>query len=88
MTGAGQPVSRPLVCTGDPWIDSYLRFRQAVLDGATAGELTDFAAELKRGLPTPTPPPPAAMFIHADIIITCSAEGVSTALVTALWVPK
>lgn len=75
------------VCTEDPWIDAYLRFRQAFLDGATVEELTGFADELKRGLPSPTPPPPAAMFIHADIVITCGAESVSTPLVTALWVP-
>lgn len=80
-------MSEPSVCTGDPWIDAYLRFRRAFLDGATADELTGFAEELKRDLPCPTPPPPAAMFIHADIVITCGAEGVSTPLVTALWVP-
>jgi hypothetical protein len=79
--------SEPPVCTGDPWIDAYLKFRQACLDGATADELTGFADELKRDLPGPTPPPPAAMFIHADIVITCGVEGVSTPLVTALWVP-
>lgn len=85
MTGAGQPVSEPPVGTGDPWLDAYLRFRQAYLDGATADELIGFADELKRDLPTPTPPPPAAMFIYADIFITC--KGISTPLVTALWVP-
>jgi hypothetical protein len=75
------------VRTGDPWIDAYLRFRQAFLDGAAAEELMGFAAELKRGLPTPTPPPSAALFIHSDIVITCGTEAASTALVTALWVP-
>jgi anthranilate phosphoribosyltransferase len=64
-----------------------LRFRQAVLDGATVEELTSFADELKRRLPGPAPPPPAAMFIHADIVITCGEENMSTPLVTALWVP-
>ena len=80
-------MTKPPVYTEDPWIDAYLRFRQAFLNGATVEELTDFANELKRGLPGPTPPPPAAMFIHADIVITCGAKGVSTPLVTALWVP-
>jgi hypothetical protein len=73
MTGADKAIEEQLVHTGDPWID--LRFRQAVLDGATADELTDFAHELQRGLPGPTPPPPAAMFIHADIAITLGLEG-------------
>lgn len=79
--------SEPPVHTGSPWIDAYLRFRQAFLDGATVDELTAVADELKRGLPGPTPPPPAAMFIHADIVITCGAQGLSAPLVTALWVP-
>lgn len=80
--------SEPPVRTGDPRIDAYLRFRQAFLDGATVDELTGVADELKRGLPDPTPPPSAAMFIHADIVITCGAQGVCTPLVTALWVPQ
>jgi hypothetical protein len=58
------------VCAGGPWIDSYLRFRRAWLDGATEGELTDLATECRRGLPSPTPPIPATMFIHRDILIT------------------
>jgi hypothetical protein len=74
-----KPIEPP-VCTGDPWIDAYLRFRQAYLDGVTSDELTDFAHELKRALPGPTPLPPAAMFIHADIIITCGTEDVATHL--------
>lgn len=73
--------------TGDPWIDSYLRFRRAVLDGATAEELTAFADELRRDLPHPAPPPPAAMFIHQDIVITCGASHLSPQLITALWIP-
>ncbi len=73
--------------TDDPWIDAYLRFRQAVLDGATFEELTGFAEELKRGLPNLIPPIPAAMFIYTDILITCGENSVSTPLVTALWVP-
>ena len=91
MTGAGtrldSPMIEPPVRTGDPWIDAYLRLRQAFLDGATVDELTEFAEELKRGLPTPTPPPPVAMFIHADILITCGTGSVSTPLITALWIP-
>jgi len=80
-------MTKPPVCTQDPWIDAYLRIRQAFLDGATVEELTGLADELKQDLPGPTLPPPAAMFIHADIIITCGAQGVSTPLVTALWLP-
>lgn len=80
-------MTEPPVCTEDPWIDAYLRFRQALLGGASVEELTGFADELKHGLPDPTPPPPAAMFIHADIVITCGTESLSTPLVTALWVP-
>jgi hypothetical protein len=57
-----------------------------VLDGASFEELTAFAEELKRDLPHPTPPPPAAMFIHRDIVITCGASGLSPQLVSALWV--
>jgi hypothetical protein len=86
--GGEKPMHESSVCTGDPWIDAYLRFRQAFLDGATVEELTSFADELKSGLPGPTPPPPAAMFIHADIVITCGSQGLSTPLVTALWVPN
>lgn len=60
--------------TGDPWIDAYLKFRRAFLDGATFDELVAFAEELKRDLPHPAPPLPAAMFIHRDIIITCGSS--------------
>ena len=81
-------MSESPVCTGDLWIDAYLQFRQALLDGASVEELTGFADELKRGLPTPTPSPPAAMFIHADIVITCGVGKVPTPLATALWVPN
>lgn len=87
MTGANKAIDEQPGHTGDPWIDAYLRFRQAVLDGATADELTDFAHELHRGLPGQAPPPPAAMFIHADIAITCSSKGVPMPLITALWRP-
>jgi hypothetical protein len=43
-------MSEPPVCTSDPWIDAYLTFRQAWLDGATETELTDLARECRRGL--------------------------------------
>lgn len=79
---------QPLELTGDLWIDTYLKFRRAVLDGATIEELTAFAEELKRDLPHPTPPPPAAMFIHRDILITCRASSLSPQLISALWVPR
>lgn len=85
-TQRGQ-AEQPRELTGDPWIDGYLEFRRAVLDGATIEELTALANELKRDLPHPTPPPPAAMFIHRDIIITCRASSLSPHLVSALWVP-
>ena len=73
--------------TGDPWIDAYLKFRQAWLDSATESELTDLAAECRRGLPSPTPSIPAALFIHRDILITSERNALPRQLVTALWVP-
>lgn len=87
MISGDRPVSEPPVCTGDPWIDRYLIFRQAWIDGATEGELTDLANECRRGLPSPTPPVPAAMFIHRDVLITAGQKALSPQLVTALWVP-
>ncbi|MGH4002544.1 MAG: hypothetical protein ACRDSO_00310 [Pseudonocardiaceae bacterium] len=80
-------MSEPPACTGDPWIDAYLAFRQAWIDGATEGELIDLATECRRGLPSPTPPVPAAMFIHRDVLITAGQKALSPQLVTALWVP-
>ena len=80
-------MSEPLGSTGDPWIDAYLRFRRAWLDGATAAELTDLAVECQRGLPSPAPPAPAAMFIHRDILITAGSKALTPQLVTSLWVP-
>ncbi len=80
-------MSEPSVCTGDPWIDAYVRFRRAWLDGATEAELTELAAECRRGLPNPTPPIPAALFIHRDILITSQRNTLPPQLVTALWVP-
>lgn len=87
MTSGGQPVNELPVYTGDPWIDGYLRFRQAWLDGATEGELTDLATECRHGLPSPAPPIPAALFIHRDILITSGQNALPARLVTALWVP-
>ena len=87
MISGDQPVSEPSACTGDPWIDAYLTFRQAWIDGATEGELIDLATECRRGLPSPAPPVPAAMFIHSDVLITAGQKALSPQLVTALWVP-
>ncbi len=72
----------------DPWIDAYLRFRRAWLDDATEDELADLATECRRGLPSPAPPIPAALFIHRDIVITAGQKSLSLRLVTALWVPE
>jgi hypothetical protein len=88
--GEKQPerMSDSAVRTGDPWLDAYLRFRQAWLEGATEGELTDLATQCRRGLPSPAPPAPAAMFIHRDILITAGQKALSAQLATALWVPE
>ena len=80
-------MSEPLESIGDPWVDAYLRFRRAWLDGASESELADLATECRRGLPNPTPPIPAAMFIHSDILITSQQNALPRQLVTALWVP-
>ena len=80
-------MSEPLESMSDPWIDAYLRFRRAWLDGATESELTDLVTECRRDLPSPTPPVPAAMFIHSDILITSQRTALPRQLVTALWVP-
>jgi hypothetical protein len=80
-------MSEPLDVTGDPWIDAYLTFRRAWLDGGTETELTDLATEARRSLPSPTPPIPAALFIHRDILITSEQGTLPHQLVTALWVP-
>jgi hypothetical protein len=80
-------MSAPPESTGDPWIDAYLTFRQAWLDGATEDELTDLATECRRGLPSPTPPAPAALFIHRDTLIISQRNALPRQLVTALWVP-
>jgi hypothetical protein len=70
-------MSETLGLTGDPWIDAYLTFRRAWLDGATEGELADLATECRRGLPSPAPPTPTAMFIHRDIVITAGQKALS-----------
>lgn len=80
-------MSEALGSTGDPWIDAYLTFRRAWLDGATEFELTALVMELKRGLPGLAPPVPAAMFIHSDILINCGQSALPAQLVRALWVP-
>lgn len=80
-------MSEPLEATGDPWIDAYLTFRRAWLDGATESELTDLANERRRSLPHPAPSVPAALFIHRDILITSQQNALPRQLVTALWVP-
>lgn len=80
-------MSEPLQFTGDPWIDMYLTFRQAWIAGATESELADLANECRRRLPSPTPPIPAALFIHRDILITSQRTALPRQLVTALWVP-
>jgi hypothetical protein len=81
-------MSEPPRVTGNPWIDAHLTFRRAWLDGAPESELTDLATECRRGLPSPTPPIPAALFIHRDILITSEQGALPRQLVTALWVPQ
>jgi hypothetical protein len=68
--------------------DPTLTFRQAWCEGATESELTDLATECRRDLPSATPPIPAALFIHRDIVITAGQKALSARLVTALWVPN
>ncbi|MGH3821434.1 MAG: hypothetical protein ACRDRA_01100 [Pseudonocardiaceae bacterium] len=80
-------MSEPHDGTGDPWIDAYMAFRRAWVQGGTEGELTDLARELKQKLPSSTPPIPAALFIHRDILITSQRNTLPRQLVTALWVP-
>ncbi|MDQ2882800.1 MAG: hypothetical protein M3Y48_16870 [Actinomycetota bacterium] len=69
--------------TGDPWIDAYLKLRRAWIEQASPVDLTAYARELRRDLPSLTLPPPAAMFIQNDIEIS----GITHELVTALWTP-
>lgn len=85
-------MSRPsttTVKTGDPWIDAYLKLRQAWIDGADDADIHVLALELRRDLPQPQPPiGPVTMFIQNDIEITSSRYGLTPALMTALWVPN
>lgn len=80
-------MSEPREVTGDPWIDAYMIFRWAWVQGGTEGALTDLARELKQELPSSTPPIPAALFIHRDILITSQRNTLPRQLITALWVP-
>ena len=78
-----KPPPTGIVDSDDPWIAGYLQLRQAVLTGEldTQDEIAAYAAELKRGLPDPTPPPSIAAFIAADIKITFPL------LTDQLWTP-
>jgi hypothetical protein len=74
--------------TDDPWIDAYLAFRGAVLDGElkTVADVEEYAHEAQRGLPAGGPSIPAAMFITADVAVTFAGESFPV-LMTALWTP-
>ncbi|MGH4001597.1 MAG: hypothetical protein ACRDTJ_29515 [Pseudonocardiaceae bacterium] len=50
-------------------------------------QIPDRPSECRRGLPSPAPPVPAAMFIHHDIVIAAGQKALSSQLITALWVP-
>lgn len=79
----GEPPIARIVDSDDPWIAGYLKLRQAVLTGElnTQDEIAAYAAELRRGLSDPTPPPSIAAFIAADIKITFPL------LTDQLWTP-
>jgi len=68
----------------DPWIRGYLTLRAAVLSGdlETPEEITAYATELRRGLPTGGPAPPIAAFIAADIKVTFPV------MADLLWTPS
>jgi hypothetical protein len=72
-----------VIDSDNPWISGYLKLRQAVLSGEleTRDEIAAYAAELRRGLSDPTPPPSIAAFIAADIKITFPL------LTDQLWTP-
>lgn len=73
-----------IIDSDDPWISEYLKLRQAVLNGEleTQDEIAAYAAELRRHLSDPAPPPPSiAAFIAADIKITFPL------LTDRLWTP-
>lgn len=75
--------------TDDPWIDAYLAFRKAVLNGEfeTVAAVEEYAREAQRGLPGGGPSIPAAMFITGDIAIAFAGESFPV-LMTALWTPQ
>jgi hypothetical protein len=77
------PPPTGIIDSDDPWIAGYLKLRHAVLTGEldTQEEIAAYAAELRRGLPDPTPPPSIAAFIAADIKITFPL------LTDQLWTP-
>ncbi len=72
-----------VIDSDNPWIAAYLTLRWAVLTGElhTQDEIAAYAAELRRNLPDPAPPPSIAAFIAADIKITFPL------LTDALWTP-
>ncbi|MGH3999850.1 MAG: hypothetical protein ACRDTJ_20590 [Pseudonocardiaceae bacterium] len=78
-----KPPPTGIVDSDDPRIAGYLKLRQAVLTGEldTQEEIATYAAELRCGLPDPTPPPSIAAFIAADIKITFPL------LTDQLWTP-
>jgi hypothetical protein len=75
--------------TDDPWIDAYLVFRGAVLNGGfeTVADVEEYAREAQRGLPPGGPSIPAAMFITGDVAVTFAGESFPV-LMTALWTPQ
>lgn len=75
--------------TDDPWIDAYLVFREAVLNGEfeTVADVEEYAREAQRGLPAGGPSTPAAMFITGDVAVTFAGESFPM-LMTALWTPQ
>jgi hypothetical protein len=81
--GSRKPSIVGVIDSDDPWISGYLKLRQAVLTGEldTLDEIIAYAAELRRGLPDPTPPASIAAFIAADIKITFPL------LADQLWTP-
>ncbi|MGH3841862.1 MAG: hypothetical protein ACRDS0_10520 [Pseudonocardiaceae bacterium] len=76
----------------DPWIEAYLRMRQAMLDReiSTIADAQDWAATARRALPREGPSVTAAMFITADIAISFPEGDTSSDadLMTALWIPR
>jgi hypothetical protein len=77
------PPPTGIIDSDDPWISGYLKLRRAVLNGdvETPEDIATYAAELRRDLPEPAPPPSIAAFIAADIKITFPL------LTDQLWTP-